>query len=223
MTLAELPHGTHRLRTRLRPRPPSGAGALRSGSLPRLLARHDGQPCGQVSGQSSVCLVSASSGALVALDLVDWAHLRSSTCDNSLEVPIQVRRLAEEVDGDPSRWADRLHQLVIHEHSGCIVQSAEFVVPFLVGLCRSDRPAVVRESLLLLADLTIEPFHTEVAAGNSGMYERTQSAIRAGYGTFVRLLDAADRKTRQAASDLLSRLNNDGDDVVGVVQGRTGE
>jgi hypothetical protein len=147
--------------------------------------------------------------ALAHLDAVDWAHLRSSALDNSLEVPIQVRRLAEEADGDPGRWAGRLHQLVIHQHSGCIVQSAEFLVPFLVALCSSDRPAVVRQSLLLLADLTTEPFHTEVEAGNAGMHERTQSAIRAGCGTFVRLLDAPDRKTRQAASELLARLNDD--------------
>jgi hypothetical protein len=119
--------------------------------------------------------------ALAGLDLIDWAHIRSSERDNSLEVPLQLRRLADEVDGTPDRWADRLHQLVVHEHSGCIVQSAEYVVPFLVRLCESDRAAVARAALLLLSDLMTEPFHTEAEFGNEEMYGRTQAAIRAGH------------------------------------------
>ncbi|GAA1661005.1 hypothetical protein ACFQY4_17670 [Catellatospora bangladeshensis] len=144
---------------------------------------------------------------LIGLDLVPWAHIRSSSLNNSLEVPLQLRRLAEEVDGVPEQWADRLHQLVVHEHSACIVQSAEYVAPFLVGLCSSDRPAVVRQSLLLLIDLTTEPFHPEITHGNSGVHERTQRAIRAGRGDYLRLLNAPDRGTRQAALDLLNVLD----------------
>jgi hypothetical protein len=144
---------------------------------------------------------------LTGLDLVDWAHIRSTGLDNSLEAPILLRRLADEVDGISDGWAGRLQGLVIHEHSGCTVQAAEYVAPFLVRLCSSDRPAVARASVDLLCEMVVEPFHAEVENGNGDMNERILSTIQAGRGAYVRMLSGPDRRTRQAAAELLSLLD----------------
>ena len=52
-----------------------------------------------------------------------------------------------------------------------------------------------------------EPFHTEVELGNGGMHERTLSEIRAGHGSYIRMLSEPDRATREAASELLALLD----------------
>ncbi|WP_412538935.1 hypothetical protein R8Z50_24145 [Longispora sp. K20-0274] len=146
---------------------------------------------------------------LVGLDSVDWTRLRTSDPRrDARDVPRLLRNLEAAADPGPFAWSGELAGLVVHDHSGCLVQSAEFVIPFLIALCAAERAGVAPAAVSLLIDLTAEPFITEIEAGNTDMRARTWAAILAGRESYYALLGSAEPGARADALELLSILEH---------------
>ncbi|MFJ8041454.1 hypothetical protein ACIRBX_13225 [Kitasatospora sp. NPDC096147] len=141
---------------------------------------------------------------LDGLDDIPWAGMRDEYAyERAARIPELLRKLDQ---GGPDTGAVRrdLEDTFVHGHSGCYLEPTEYLVPFFLRLCRSDDAAVVAAAVVLLCDVAgSDPFHTELEAGNVGLYERVEALLAAELPLYYRLLDHPDERVRGAAVELV--------------------
>jgi hypothetical protein len=107
---------------------------------------------------------------LEGLDLVDWSAMRVGS-GRPQDIPDLLRRLADPADEcELYESVGGLHAIVMHEHSGGLVESSEHVIPFMIALCGSSHGSGAAHSLMLLAEFaTAVPYWGEIEHGNIGL------------------------------------------------------
>lgn len=156
---------------------------------------------------------------LAGLDSVDWARFRPrSPADaerDACEIPDLIRGLAAAEGPAAHRWGVWLKGALVHGHSGLYFRAVEPTAPFLIELCRSQRPEVAAEALSLLLDCigADGPFHPEpLRPGDtelSGLLTRTRTTIWAGRAAYYPWLRSAHLEARIGALELLGVLEPD--------------
>lgn len=152
------------------------------------------------------------------IDSVDWSAMRVGS-GRPQDIPYLLRRLADPADEhELYESVGSLHAIVMHEHSGCLVESSEHVIPFLIALCGSSHRSVAAHALMLLVEfVTSVPYWAEVEHGNIGLRERVYDATMAGLPTYYELLGNADPLARTAAVGVLGILDRDSERFAGAL------
>jgi hypothetical protein len=150
------------------------------------------------------------------LDSVDWARFRPrnprDAQRDACEIPDLIRGLAAAEGSAAHEWGEALTAALVHGHSGLYFHTVEPAAPFLIELCRSDRPEVAADALrLLLSCVGADgPFHPEpVRPGDTELSEltaRTRTVIRAGRAVYYPWLRSSHLEARISALELLSVL-----------------
>ncbi|WP_327028238.1 hypothetical protein OG989_21655 [Micromonospora sp. NBC_01740] len=150
------------------------------------------------------------------LDLVDWAAFRPRNPRDAerdaCEIPDLIRGLAA-ADGQTTReWGEALKEALVHGHSGLYFRTAEPTAPFLIELCRSERPEVAAESLRLLLScvgddgpfdpVPLRPDDTHL----SEFVTRTRAIIHSGRAAYHPWLHSSHLGARIGALELLGVL-----------------
>jgi hypothetical protein len=150
------------------------------------------------------------------LDSVDWAKFRPRDGRHAerdaREIPDLIRGLAAAQGETAHRWGAALKDTLVHGHSGLYFRTVEPTAPFLIELCRSERPEVAAEALsLLLACIGDDgPFHPEPRHPDntllSELVTQTRAIIVAGRQAYYPWLRSAHLEARINALELLSVL-----------------
>jgi len=157
---------------------------------------------------------------LDGLDDIPWAGLRDDMAYVRAErIPGLLRQL--ETAGPDEAWSVglTLRAAFIHEHSGGYLEPAEFVVPFLIGLCGSPTGGVVATAADLLAEIACSwPFITEDEAGNDGMLERIQALLLPERPVFYGLLEHPDPRVRSSGAEPVPCIDAGADRCVAALE-----
>jgi hypothetical protein len=151
------------------------------------------------------------------LDSVDWKKFRPrdrrAAERDACEIPDLIRGLAT-AEGQAAReWGAALKGALVHGHSGLYFRTVEPAAPFLIELCRSERPEVAAEALDLLACCIGDdgPFHpgpwrpgdtTEL----SELVARTRAIVHSGRAAYYPWLRSPHVGARFSALELLGLL-----------------
>lgn len=148
------------------------------------------------------------------LDPARWAHLCSGPdhCPGGgVDIPEVLRGLAGAEDhAEARKWADRLYDLVFHDHSGGYLLPAEQVAPHLVRLASSQRAGVRAVALGFLVYLSAGgPFWADDCPGAGELGRRVTDAVWAGLETYYAQLKAPEVTVRVAAFVLITVLEHE--------------
>ncbi|MFD4656031.1 hypothetical protein ACFWP2_10415 [Kitasatospora sp. NPDC058444] len=148
------------------------------------------------------------------LDPARWAHLCSGPDHypgGGADIPEVLRGLAGAEDhAEARKWADRLYELVFHDHSGGYLLPAEQVAPQLVRLASSERAGVRAVALGFLVYLGAGgPLWAEDCPGAGGFDRRVTDAVWAGLETYYAQLKAPEVTVRVAAFVLITVLEHE--------------
>ncbi|MFR9779690.1 hypothetical protein ACL02O_27000 [Micromonospora sp. MS34] len=158
------------------------------------------------------------SDPLAGLDLVDWAKFRprdrGDAGRDATELPGLIRGLAAAEGEAAHEWGEKLRDALIHGHSGLYFRTVEPAAPFLIELCRCERPEVAAEALsLLLSCLGDGPLHPEPLRPDdrelSEFAIRTRATIHAGRAAYYPWLRSSHLGARIGAVELLGVLEPD--------------
>jgi hypothetical protein len=154
--------------------------------------------------------------SFAGLDSVDWARFRPRSPTNAerdaREIPHLIRGLAAAKGRAAHQWGAALKGALVHGHSGLYFRTVEPAAPFLIELCRSERPEVAAEALSLLLDCIGDdgPFNPEPIRPDdtelSELASRTRAVIRGGRDAYYPWLRSAHPEARVSALELLSVL-----------------
>lgn len=149
------------------------------------------------------------------LESVDWARFRPRNRRDAerdaCEIPNLIRGLARAEGWAAHEWGEALKGALIHGHSGLYFRTVEPAAPFLVELCRSERPEVAAEALsLLLSCIGDGLFHPEPLRPDdtelSEIETRTWAIIHAGRAAYYPWLRSSHWGARFGALELLGVL-----------------
>ena len=153
---------------------------------------------------------------LAGLDSVDWVKFRPRNPGDAerdaCEIPDLIRGLATAEGQAAHEWGEALKGALIHGHSGLCFRTAEPAAPFLIELCRCERPEVAAEALSLLLGCVGDdgPFHPEpLRPGDTQLSEfvtRIRAIVRGGRAAYYPWLRSSHFTARVAALELLSVL-----------------
>ncbi|SCG55744.1 hypothetical protein GA0070609_3079 [Micromonospora echinaurantiaca] len=152
---------------------------------------------------------------LAGLDSVDWAKFRPRNRRDAerdaCEIPDLIRGLARAEGRAVHEWGEALKGALIHGHSGLYFRTVEPAAPFLIELCRSERPEVAAEALsILLSCIGDGPFHPEPLRPDdtelSEVETRTWAIIHAGRAAYYPWLRSSHWGARIGALELLGVL-----------------
>lgn len=151
------------------------------------------------------------------LDAVDWARFRprnpADAEHDACEIPDLIRGLASAEGEAAHRWGMWLHGALVHGHSGLYLRTVEPTAPFLIELCRCERPEVAAEALSLLSSCVGAdgPFHPQPLRPRdrrelSEFVTRTRTIVQAGRAAYYPWLRSAHLVARIEALELLGVL-----------------
>jgi hypothetical protein len=150
------------------------------------------------------------------LDSVDWAKFRPrdprDAERDACEIADLIRGLAAAEGRAAHEWGEALRGALIHGHSGLYFRTVEPAAPFLIELCRLERPEVAAEALSLLLSCIGDdgPFHPEPLRPDdtelSEFVTRTRAIIHAGRAAYYPWLRSSHFVARIGALELLGVL-----------------
>lgn len=148
--------------------------------------------------------------------MVDWAKFRPrdprDAARDACEIPDLIRGLATAEGQAAHEWGEALKDALVHGHSGLYFRTAEPAAPFLIELCRCERPEVAAEALSLLLSCIGDdgPFHPEPLRPDdtqlSEFITRTRAIIHSGRAAYYPWLRSAHVGARIGALELLGLL-----------------
>ncbi|MER7421078.1 hypothetical protein ABT346_30630 [Micromonospora peucetia] len=150
------------------------------------------------------------------LDSADWAKFRPHSPRDAerdaCEIPDLIRGLATAEGQAACEWGEALKGALIHGHSGLYFRTAEPAAPFLIELCRGERPEVAAEALGLLLSCVGDdgPFHPAPLRPDdtqlSEFVTRTRAIIHSGRAAYYPWLLSSHVGARIGALELLGIL-----------------
>jgi hypothetical protein len=153
---------------------------------------------------------------LAGLDSIDWARYRPHNCIDAARDAREIRDLIRGLAADEGEaahtWGMALKDALVHGHSGLYLRTVEPTTPFLVELCRCERPEVAAEALSLLLGCAGDdgPFHPvpqrPADTSLSALVTRTRAIVLAGREAYYPWLRSAHLEARINALELLSVL-----------------